>query len=85
MFHILFDSRGAGLLSGAMDMDESLDGETILIRDDYSVGPIMDLFSEEGGEVADGVEDPRPRADRPGRRERSHTTPGSRLSCTGPA
>jgi hypothetical protein len=50
MFHILFDSRGAGLLSAAMDMDESLDGESIVIRDDYSVGPIRDLFSEEGGE-----------------------------------
>jgi hypothetical protein len=50
MFHIVFDSRGAGLLSAAMDMDESLDGETILFRDDYSVGPIQDLFSESGRE-----------------------------------
>ena len=48
MFHIVFDSRGAELLSAAMDMDEALDGETILIRDDFSVGPIQDLFSDEG-------------------------------------
>jgi hypothetical protein len=48
MFHIVFDSTGAGLLSSAMDMDEALDGETVLIRDDYSVGPIQDLFSKEG-------------------------------------
>jgi hypothetical protein len=48
MFHIVFDSRGAELLSTAMDMDESLDGETVLLREDYSVGPIRDLFTEEG-------------------------------------
>ncbi len=51
MFHIVFDSRGAELLSVAMDMDEALDGETILIGDDYSVGPILDLFSESGREA----------------------------------
>ncbi len=48
MFHIVFDSIGAGLLSAAMDMDEALDGETILIKDDYSAGPLLDLFSESG-------------------------------------
>jgi hypothetical protein len=48
MFHFVFDSRGAENLNAAMDMDESLDGETVLVRDDYSVGPIQDLFSESG-------------------------------------
>ena len=48
MFHIVFDSEGAELLNAAMDLDEALDGEVILIQDDYSVGPIQDLFSEEG-------------------------------------
>ena len=47
MFHIVFDSRGTELISAAMDLDESLDGEIILFRDDYSVGPIQDLFSED--------------------------------------
>jgi Domain of unknown function (DUF1835)/Protein of unknown function len=50
MFHIVFDSHGAEGLSAAMDKDDNLDGETILIRDDYSVGPIYDLFSEQGSE-----------------------------------
>ena len=50
MFHIVFDSHGAEGLSAAMDMDDSLDGETILIRDDYSVGPIHDLFLDLGRE-----------------------------------
>ena len=48
MFHIVFDSKGAELLNAAMDLDEALDGEVILIQDDYSVGPIQDLFSDEG-------------------------------------
>lgn len=48
MFHIVFDSRGAELLNAAMDLDEALDGEIILMQDDYSVGPIQNLFSEEG-------------------------------------
>jgi hypothetical protein len=50
MFHIVFDSRGAEGLSAAMDSDEALDGETIVIRDDYSAGPIRDLFSGQGRE-----------------------------------
>jgi hypothetical protein len=48
MFHIVFDSRGAEGLSAAMDKDEALDGEIILIRDDYSAGPLMELFSDPG-------------------------------------
>jgi hypothetical protein len=48
MFHIVFDYRGAELLNAAMDMDEALDGEVVLMQDDYSVGPIQDLFSDEG-------------------------------------
>ena len=48
MFHIVFDSKGAELLNSAMDLDEALDGEVVLIQDDYSVGPIQDLFSDEG-------------------------------------
>ncbi|MEJ0082641.1 MAG: DUF1835 domain-containing protein [Puia sp.] len=45
---MVFDSKGAELLNTAMDLDEALDGEVILIEDDYSVGPIQDLFSVEG-------------------------------------
>jgi hypothetical protein len=48
MFHIVFDKRGAELISEAMDMDEALDGEIISINDDYSIGPIENLHNEEG-------------------------------------
>ena len=49
MFHIVFDSRGAELLSSAMDMDEALDGEIIQIRDDFAVGPIGIYFLKPDG------------------------------------
>jgi hypothetical protein len=48
MFHIVFDSRGAELLNAAMDLDEALDGEIVYFRDDYSLGPINDIFSDGG-------------------------------------
>ncbi len=50
MFHIVFDARGAEALSAAMDIEESLDGETILIGDDYSIGPLRDIYTEQGEE-----------------------------------
>jgi hypothetical protein len=67
MFHIVFDSKGAELLNAAMDLDEALDGEVILMQDDYSVGPIQDLVSDEGrnvrkkwwDEIRQEVSDPR--------------------------
>ena len=48
MFHIVFDSRGAELLNAAMDLDEALDGEVVLMQDGLSVGPIQDLSCDEG-------------------------------------
>src|SRR5450631_4348394 len=51
MFHIVFESGSVELLSAAMDMDQTLDGEIILINDDYSVGPIEDLFTESGRQI----------------------------------
>jgi hypothetical protein len=48
MFHIVFQPRDVEVLTAAMDMDEALDGEILLISDDYSVGPIAHLFSAEG-------------------------------------
>ncbi len=48
MFHFVFQPRDVEVLTVAMDMDEGLDGEIVLISDDYSVGPISNLYSEEG-------------------------------------
>jgi hypothetical protein len=48
MFHIVFQPRDVDVLTAAMDMDEALDGEIVLLADDYSVGPISLLDTEEG-------------------------------------
>jgi hypothetical protein len=48
MFHIVFQARDVEVLTAAMDMDEALDGEIVLISDDYSVGPVADLLTKEG-------------------------------------
>jgi hypothetical protein len=48
MFHIVFQAGDVGVLTAAMDLDEALDGEMLLITDDYSVGPLGDLETESG-------------------------------------
>lgn len=48
MIHIVFQEEDAEVLQQAVNLDQSLWGEIILIRDDYAVGPIKELFSEEG-------------------------------------
>ena len=48
MIHIVFQEADADVLKQAIAMDESMTGEVILIRDDYAVGPISNIFTEEG-------------------------------------
>ncbi len=48
MIHIVFNEYEVGLMGKVMEMDETLQGEVILIRDDFAVGPIAGLDTEEG-------------------------------------
>ena len=48
MIHIVFQESDVHALKKAFDLDESLKGEVLQIKDDYSVGPIYNIFSEEG-------------------------------------
>ena len=48
MIHIVFQEADVDVLKQAIAMDESMTGEVILIRDDYAVGPISNIFTEEG-------------------------------------
>lgn len=48
MTHILFNEPDIQILKQCIDMDESLAGEILLIRDDYAVGPLIDIYTEEG-------------------------------------
>jgi hypothetical protein len=48
MIHIVFQEADVDVLKQAIAMDESLTGEVVQIKDDFAVGPLTDIFSEEG-------------------------------------
>jgi hypothetical protein len=48
MIHIVFNEADVTVLQQAIELDETLQGEVFLVRDDYAVGPIKDIFTEEG-------------------------------------
>jgi hypothetical protein len=48
MIHVVFEQANVEALSKAFDLDESLRGEIVEIKDDYAVGPIADIYETEG-------------------------------------
>ncbi len=48
MIHIVFEEANIEALRKSFELDPSMQGEIISIKDDYAVGPLADLFSEEG-------------------------------------
>jgi Domain of unknown function (DUF1835)/Protein of unknown function len=51
MIHIVFNEQDVAVLQQAIELDETLAGEVLLVRDDYAVGPIKDIYTEEGIEA----------------------------------
>lgn len=51
MIHIVFQEPDVTVLQEAINLDQSLWGEIVLIKDDYAVGPLKNIFSEEGIEA----------------------------------
>ncbi len=51
MTHIVFNEAAAAVLQQAIELDESLQGEIVTIQDDYSVGPLQDIYVGEGMEA----------------------------------
>jgi hypothetical protein len=51
MIHIVFNEADVAILQQAIELDETLQGEVLLVRDDYAVGPIKDSYTEEGIEA----------------------------------
>jgi hypothetical protein len=50
MIHVVFNEPDVEVLAKAIEMDESMAGVIKLIRDDYAVGPLNNLFTPEGAE-----------------------------------
>ena len=51
MIHIVFQHADVAALRKSFDLDETLKGDIIEIKDDFAVGPVAKLFSEEGIEA----------------------------------
>lgn len=51
MIHIVFNEPDVAVLQKAIELEESMHGEIVLIRDDYAVGPIADIYVGEGIEA----------------------------------
>ena len=50
MIHVVFNEPDVDVISKAIELDESLAGQVLLIRDDYAVGPIENIYTAEGSE-----------------------------------
>ena len=48
MIHIVFQEADIAVLKEAIKLDESLEGEVIQVKDDFAVGPLKDIYSDEG-------------------------------------
>ncbi len=48
MIHIVFNEADVKTLESAIELDESLAGKIVQIKDDYAVGPINNLYQREG-------------------------------------
>lgn len=48
MIHIVFQEADVDVLKQAIAMDQSLEGAVVQIKDDFAVGPLVDIYSEEG-------------------------------------
>jgi hypothetical protein len=48
MVHIVFNEADVAVLQQAMELDESLQGEVVQIKDDYAVGPLGNIYVGEG-------------------------------------
>ncbi|HUQ65128.1 MAG TPA: DUF1835 domain-containing protein [Flavitalea sp.] len=48
MIHIVFQEADIAVLHEAIKLDDHLRGDVIQIKDDFAVGPLKDIYSEEG-------------------------------------
>jgi hypothetical protein len=51
MTHIVFNEADIAVLKQAIEMDESLQGDVLQVKDEYAVGPLADIYTEAGREA----------------------------------
>ena len=50
MMHVVFNEPDLDVIAKAIELDQSLAGEIVIVRDDYAVGPLDNIFTAEGAE-----------------------------------
>lgn len=48
MLHLVFNEPDISVLKQCIELDTALEGEVLLLRDDYAVGPLQNIDTEEG-------------------------------------
>src|SRR5437764_13379910 len=48
MLHLVFQHSDINILRKAIELDESLKGDIIQIKDDFAIGPLENIDTEEG-------------------------------------
>src|SRR4051812_42250342 len=48
MVHVVFQQADVSVLQKAIDLDETLQGDIVEIKDDFAVGPINNVYETEG-------------------------------------
>ena len=51
MIHIVFNEPDVTVLQQAIALDETLQGEVLLVKDDYAVGPLQEIYTADGIEA----------------------------------
>src|SRR5215831_9388162 len=51
MIHIVFNTADIHVLQKAIELDESLKGDILQVKDDYAVGPVKDIYMTESLEA----------------------------------
>ncbi len=48
MIHVVFNESEVGLMKQVIEMDETIQGDVVQIKDDFAVGPLQGIDTEEG-------------------------------------
>jgi hypothetical protein len=48
MIHLVFETANIAVLEAAIELDENLAGRIVEIKDDYAVGPLLNIYETEG-------------------------------------
>lgn len=51
MIHIVFNEADVDVLKKAIELDETLQGDVVQVKDDYAVGPLAGIYTAEGMEA----------------------------------